>query len=146
MKRAHIPEARWCLEWPRDVFICHEDIWTYVRVHENILTKGFFGLTGHIQMLTPGILTFLHLNMSSYLVSSPFLERRTWMTMSLQHGLSSERSKNYSSSIRKNILLCTAPTCHTNWARVFQVVLHSVVVYYKSKVRPTESIYKWVSV
>jgi hypothetical protein len=103
-------------------------------------------LSKHIQMLTPGILTFLHLNMPSYLVSSPFLKRRTWMTMSLQHGLSSERSKNYSSSIQKNTLLCTASTCHTNWTRVFQVVLHSVVVYYKSKVRATESIYKWVSV
>jgi hypothetical protein len=99
-------------------------------------------LSKHIQMLTPGILTFLHLNIPSYLVSSPFLERRTWMTMSLQHGLSSESTENYSSSIQKNTLLCTAPTCHTNWTRGFQVVLHSVVVYYKSKTRATESIYR----
>jgi hypothetical protein len=41
----HIPEGRWCLEWPRDVFICHEDIWTYLNSHEiqsNSPTKGFF--------------------------------------------------------------------------------------------------------
>ena len=29
--RVHIPEARWCLEWPRDVFMSHDDIWTCVR-------------------------------------------------------------------------------------------------------------------
>ena len=125
MKRVHIPEARWCLEWPRDVFICNEDIWTCVCVHEiqsNSLSllrlfitkfsiektprtsdKGFFlgspqnswtssfkhtdahdgpgrtwnysvcvldydsVLSKHIQMLNPGLLDFLHLNIPSYL-------------------------------------------------------------------------------
>ncbi len=45
MKREDIPEARWCLEWPRDVFICYADIHTCVRAHENLpnsLTKGAF--------------------------------------------------------------------------------------------------------
>ena len=41
----HIPEVRWCLEWPTDIFICHTDIWTCVCAHEkqsNDLTKGVF--------------------------------------------------------------------------------------------------------
>jgi hypothetical protein len=45
MKRVHIPEGRWCLEWPKDVFTCHEHIWTWVCAHENqpnSLTKGLF--------------------------------------------------------------------------------------------------------
>ena len=40
-----IPEARWCLKWPRDVFIPHTDIWTCVRAHEsqtNSLAKATF--------------------------------------------------------------------------------------------------------
>ena len=35
MKRVYIPEARWCLEWPRNVFMSQEYIWSCVRQHEN---------------------------------------------------------------------------------------------------------------
>jgi hypothetical protein len=45
MTRAHIPAARWCLEWPWDVFMSHADIWTCVRAHEsqpNSPTKAIF--------------------------------------------------------------------------------------------------------
>jgi len=141
MKRAHIPEARWCLEWPRDVFICYEDIWTCVHTHENhpnILTKGAFldspqnswtcsfkdtdahdspgrtwncsvcalgyesVLLKHIQMLTPGLLALLHVNIPSCLPSASISWEASVEGKWLYNTLSLESMKNYSSLSTKN--------------------------------------------
>ena len=52
MKLVDIPEARLCLEWPADVFMSHENIWTCVWTHasqKNIPTKWLFVVSSHDQ-------------------------------------------------------------------------------------------------
>ncbi len=152
MKCVHIPEARWCLEWPRNVFICHEDIWTCVHSHENqpnSLTKGLFWahhrtaglavsrtpmymtvldvlwncsvcalgydsmLSKHIQMLTPGLLALLHVNIPSCLPCAPISWESSdveWKWLYHTHSVW-KVPKITLLSIQKNTLLCTAATC-----------------------------------
>ena len=153
MKCEYIPEIRWCLEWPRDTFMSHEDIWACVHGQEsqtNSPTKEIswphrrtvwtvvsindshdgLGCDGNWSDCTPDSDSVLskHIQMSWH--SRPPSSEQSLLPSLRDHFFRTIGTwRNYSSRKKKITLLCTSSCCRTNRSCVRRVC-HSAILFF----------------